>query len=126
MNQRLFLAIIIGISVSVFLIFNAFLSSIDEITMVATACGISLFHVLSGFYMSRWAFTKSSKLFVSIVMGGMGIRMTMMAILLVLLIQWVHFDVKLFMFTFGIYYVLFQIVEVYFINRGFQLKKAAK
>ncbi len=126
MNQKLFLGIIFGIALGVLLIINAFLDTAEDLIIVLSACGIALFHVLTGFYMSRWAFSKSSKLFISIVMGGMGIRMTLIAIVLVLLIQLVQIDVKLFMFTFGVYYVLFQMVEIYFINRGFQLKKAIK
>lgn len=59
-------------------------------------------------------------------MGGMGIRLMIVAIVLVLMAKLVNMDLKLFVVAFGIYYLLFQIVEIYFINRGLQLKKVMK
>jgi hypothetical protein len=125
-SQKYFLLTVLTITCVVFFIINAFLTENGEITIVLYACGLALVHVLSGFYMTRWAFKKSMKLFMGIVMGGMGIRMLFIGILIVLLAKAVNIDIKLFIVTFGIYYLLFQMVELYFINRGLQLKKAIK
>jgi hypothetical protein len=105
---------------------NSFLTENSEVTIVLGAGGLAVVHVLSGFYMTLWAFKKSMKLFLGIVMGGMGIRMLLIGILIVILAKMVDVDIKLFVVTFGIYYLLFQMVELYFINRGLQLKKAIK
>ncbi|KAB2881079.1 hypothetical protein F9K33_02430 [bacterium] len=126
MSQKYFLLTVMTITLVVFFIMNAFLTENNEITVVISACGLALVHVLSGFYMTRWAFNKSMKLFLSIVMGGMGIRMLLVGILIVILVKVVDIDIKLFIVTFGIYYLLFQMVELYFINRGLQLKKVMK
>ena len=126
MSQKYFLMTIFTITCVVFFIINAFLTDNGEITIVLSACGLALAHVVSGFYMTLWAFKKSMKLFMGIVMGGMGIRMLLIGILIVILAKVVNIDIKLFIVTFGIYYLLFQMVELYFINRGLQLKKVTK
>lgn len=126
MNQKYFLFTIFVIAVVVLLILNSFLTTSGEMTIVLSGLGLALVHVLSGFYMSRWALAKPVKLFMSIVMGGMGIRLMLVAIVLVLMAKLVNIDLKLFVVAFGIYYLLFQIVEIYFINRGLQLKKVMK
>lgn len=126
MSQKYFLLTVLTITCVVFFIINAFLTENSEISVVAGACGLALVHVLSGFYMTRWAFKKSMKLFLGIIMGGMGIRMLLIGILIVILAKVVRIDIQLFIVTFGIYYLLFQMVELYFINRGLQLKKVMK
>lgn len=126
MSQKYFLLTVSTITCVVFFIMNAFLTENSEVLIVASACGLALVHVLSGFYMTRWAFRKSMKFFLGIVMGGMGIRMLLIGILIVILAKVVNIDIKLFIVTFGIYYLLFQMVELYFINRGLQLKKVMK
>ena len=126
MSQKYFLMTVLIITCVVFFIMNSFLTENSEVTIVLSACGLAVVHVLSGFYMTLWAFKKSMKLFLGIVMGGMGIRMLLIGILIVILAKMVDVDIKLFIVTFGIYYLLFQMVELYFINRGLQLKKVMK
>ncbi len=126
MSQKYFLLTVGLITCVVFFIINAFLTENSEVTIVLSACGLAVVHVLAGFYMTLWAFKKSMKLFLGIVMGGMGLRMLLIGILIVILVKLVDIDIKLFIVTFGIYYLLFQMVELYFINRGLQLKKVIK
>ncbi|HMV27059.1 hypothetical protein L6Q79_12065 [bacterium] len=123
MSQKLFLMVVSLITVIVLLILNAFIETAQEFRVVLCASVVALAHVLCGFYMTRWAFTKSNKLFMSVVMGGMGIRMMLVGIILVIVYKLVAIDIKLFIVTFGVYYLLFQIVEIYFVNRGLQMKK---
>jgi len=125
-NPKYFLFTIFVTTLFVFLIVNSFLTTANEVWIVLAAWALALVHVISGFYMSRWAIAKPAKTFLTIVMGGMGLRMLMVAIAIVVLIKLLNVDVELFVITFGIYYFLFQIVEIHFINRGLQLKKVMK
>lgn len=122
----MFLINVAIITIVVFLILNAFLATATDLMVVTGAYTLALLHVVSGFYMTRWAFSKSTKLFMTVVMGGMGIRLLLVGLVLVILIKLIRIDIQLFIVTFGIYYILFQIVELYFINRGLHGKKPAK
>ncbi len=126
MGQKYFLLTVCGITVVLLLIFNSFLTSGQEFVIVLSACGLALVNVLSGYYLARWAFGKPMKIFLNVVMGGMGIRLAVMGAAVFILIRVLTMDVKLFVAAFGIYYLLFQMVEIYFINRGLQLKKVIK
>lgn len=126
MSQKLFLINVAIITIVVFLILNAFLATATDLMVVTGAYALALLHVLSGFYMTRWAFSKPTKIFMTVVMGGMGIRLLLVGMILVILIKLIRIDIQLFIVTFGIYYILFQIVELYFINRGLHGKKLAK
>ncbi|MCB0833620.1 MAG: hypothetical protein KDC45_09175, partial [Bacteroidetes bacterium] len=121
-----FLMTVSIITLVVFLILSAFLVDVHEMLIAIGACFLALIHVLTGFYMTRWAINKSARLFMSVVMGGMGVRLLLIAVILVVLIRFLDIDIKLFILTFGIYYLLFQMVEIYFINRGLQLKKVSQ
>lgn len=123
MSARYFWMFLTGITAVVLLILNAFMETAGERYAVLGACGLAVVHAASGFYMARWAMDKPMKLFLSVVMGGMGLRLMIVGIAVVLMIQVLSLDVKLFIITFGICYLFFQIVEVYFVNRGMQLKK---
>jgi hypothetical protein len=125
-GHKYFLMTVFGITVVVLLILNSFLTGVDQFVVVLSACGLALINVLCGYYMTRWAFRKSMKTFFNVVMGGMGIRLVIIGAVMVVLIRVLTMDVKLFIVTFGIYYLLFQLVEIYFINRGLQLKKVIK
>lgn len=123
MSPKLFLLNVSIITVVVFLILNAFLEKATDLAVVSGAYALALLHVLSGFYMTRWALEKPMKLFMTIVMGGMGLRLLLVGIVLIVLIRLIRIDMTLFIITFGIYYILFQIVELFFINRGLHKKK---
>jgi len=123
MSPRLFTALICLISVIVLLILNAFVTGGTEMGVIASAWGLALIHVLSGFFMSRWAMEKSSRQFMTIVLGGIGLRLMLVAAALFALMPWIRVSLELFIITFVVFYILFQIVEVYFIHRGLQQRR---
>ncbi len=115
-----------SISIVVLLILNAFLESAGEMAAVLSGLGLALAHVLVGFYMIRWAIARPLKVFMTVVMGGIGIRLAVVGMAVVLWVRLVQSEVTLFLTAFGIYYLLFQIVELFFVHRGLQTKKLAK
>ncbi len=123
MSTKLFLTVILLITLIVLLILNAFVATAYEMTIVSAACALAWIHVLVGFFMSRWAIDRPAKQFMTIIMGGIGLRLLLVAVVLVIVVPWIRDALQLFILTFAVYYVLFQIVEIFFIHRGLQAKR---
>lgn len=89
---------------------------------VVTGGIISLINVLIGYISVEFAFNKSNATFLKVVLGGMGIRLSLIAVTLILLIK--VFDIHLYslissMFFFYFLYIIFEIV---FVNKKIALK----
>ncbi len=123
MSSRLFTAFICLISLVVLLIVNAFVTTRAELGAVAGAWGMAMVHVLAGFFMSRWALGKSVRQFMTIVMGGIGVRLLMVGVAMLILMPVIRGSLEVFVGTFAVFYVLFQIVEIFFLHRGLQRRK---
>ena len=126
MNTKLFLSLIAGITLVVVLILNSFLDHTSQLPTVLSAALLAMVYVISGFFMTNWAFGRPMKMFLTVVMGGIGIRLLITAVVLVVVIKVLQMDAAVFLVTFGILYILFQVVEVYFINKGIQQRKLVK
>ncbi len=81
---------------------------------------ISLLVILLGYAANQWAFTRSHKVFLGVLLGGMAVRI----LLVVGIIFWVYiegwFPLVWFLVMLAAYYFLFQSAEIWIINR--QLK----
>ena len=126
MNKKFFFLLVFILTTIVLLIFNSFLADQNEFVTVLSAGILAVLYVLSGFLMISWAFTKPMKMFMSVVLGGIGIRLILTAIALVLVIKVFAMNISIFLATFGVLYFLFQIVEIYFINKEINNRKLAK
>ena len=96
------------------------LGKIDQLSVVTTAWLVSFFIIFSGYLANSWAFSRSHKIFLSILFGGMAFRIIVMlgVVLLVFLKQWL--PIVWFLIILAGYYFLFQLIEIIVINR--QLK----
>ena len=93
----------------------------DKLPVILLAWFVSFFVIFSGYLSNRWAFARPHKVFFSILFGGMAFRIILMLgiVLLVFFNQWL--PIVWFLIILAIYYFIFQMVEVWFINR--QLKQ---
>jgi len=81
---------------------------------------ISLVVILMGYVANQWAFTRSHKVFLGVLLGGMVVRI----LLVVGVIFWIYakgwLPLVWFLVMLAAYYFLFQSVEIWIVNR--QLK----
>jgi len=80
-------------------------------------------NVLFGYLAIERTFNKSTAIFLRVVLGGMGIRMFVLAALFVLLIKIFGFDVLALVCSTGIFYVLYLTLEVLYINKKVSLRQ---
>jgi MFS family permease len=85
--------------------------------------GLSLATILAGYLMNRWAFGRSRRVFMGVVVGGMIGRLVVVSLILV----WVTLNLRIPLLTFfvslSISYLTFQIIEAWSIHRGLQKGK---
>ena len=81
---------------------------------------VSLLIILFGYLANQWAFTRSHKVFLGVLLGGMVVRI----LLVVGIIFWIYekgwLPLVWFLVMLAVYYFLFQSVEIWLVNR--QLK----
>lgn len=82
---------------------------------------ISFFVILAGYTANRWAFGRSPKQFLGTVVGGMLVRLAIVASLLVWVVRNVQLPLITFFIALTISYLVFQAVEVWTIHG--QLKR---
>lgn len=78
---------------------------------------ISLINALIGYKLNTMAFNRSTKSFMVLVFGGMGIRMLIVMLLLVLLIQFTSLDSLSLVGSVFFFYTLFITIEIYFLHK---------
>ncbi len=74
-------------------------------------------NVLAGYAAIEYAFGKSTTTFFKVVLGGMGIRMFVLAGTLVLLIKVFDFYAAALVITMGVFYIVFLTLEILFIQK---------
>ncbi len=90
----------------------------DEITKAAIAGGLlATVNVLLGYAAIEYSSGKSMTTFFKYVIGGMGVRMFGLALLLLLLIKVYEFHIVALVASMGVFYVIFLILELLFIQR---------
>jgi hypothetical protein len=82
-------------------------------------CGyfISLLNAFIGFKLNTMAFGRSTKSFMVLVFGGMGIRLLIVMLLLVLLIYFTNLDSLSLTGSVFFFYTLFISIEIYFLHK---------
>jgi hypothetical protein len=88
-------------------------------TVVAIGAGglLATINVLAGFAAIEFSIGKPATVFMRYVLGGMGIRMLVMALTLVVLLKIFTFDPLALVGSLGICYVVFLVLEIMYIQR---------
>lgn len=77
---------------------------------------ISLFIFILGFIAINWAFKRSMKAFMGVVLGGMFVRVVLIGGTLFLLIQFTNIHIFSFVLAFLVFYIISQFYEIKFIH----------
>ena len=118
-NLKKFLVELIGISLVVLLIILVvvhFVFKQDKSNEIFLGYLISLFIFVLGFVSIDWAFNRSLKTFMGIVLGGMFLRFVLIGVALFLLIRFTTIHIFSFVLAFFVFYIIYQFYEIRFIN----------
>ncbi len=86
------------------------------------SCLISFSVILFAYYLNRWAFQKSNKVFFRVLVGGMVARIVIV-VALIFLVWWLfQLSPTLFLISLIAYYLIFQIMEAMFLQKQMQKK----
>lgn len=78
---------------------------------------ISLMNAIIGYKLNTMAFNKPTKSFMMLVFGGMGIRLILVMLFLVILIQFTSLDSLSLVGSVFFFYTLFISIEIYFLHK---------
>lgn len=113
------LLIIILASYPVYKYFN-----IVQINSIIAGYFISLLNAFIGFKLNTMAFSKPTKSFMVLVFGGMGIRLIVVILLLVILMYFTGLDSLSLVGSVFFFYTVFISIEIYFLHKKqLQVKK---
>ncbi|MDZ7373919.1 MAG: hypothetical protein ONB23_08090 [candidate division KSB1 bacterium] len=85
--------------------------------------GLALAAILLGYSMNRWAFGKSPRVFMAVLVGGMLGRLVLIALILVWVARSQHIPLLTFFVSLSISYITFQSMEALTIHRGLKRGK---
>ncbi len=88
----------------------------DRIQEIVLGCVISLAIFLLGFVSINWAFNRSLKTFMAVVLGGMFFRFVLIGAALFLFMRFTQIHVLSFILAFFVFYLIYQIFEIRFIH----------
>lgn len=88
-----------------------------QINSIIAGYFISLINAFLGFKLNTMAFSRSTKSFMVLVFGGMGIRLIVVMLLLVLLIFFTSLDSLSLVGSVFFFYTLFISIEIYFLHK---------
>ncbi len=84
---------------------------------------MSLVHLLLGYCAVEYSFGKSNITFLKIVLGGIGLRLFLMASLVLILLRYYAFDPLSLTLSLLIFYVLNLVLEIYLLENRVTVKK---
>lgn len=90
----------------------------SKIQLYSFVCGyiISLINALLGYKLNTMAFNKSVKSFMVLVFGGMGIRLIIVILFLLILLQFTSLEAMSLTGSVFFFYALFISIEIYFLH----------
>ena len=94
----------------------------EVLRAAVTGALLATINVLLGYAAIEYSFGKSTTTFFKYVLGGMGIRLMVMASALVLLIRVFQIHAGALVGSMGIFYVVFLTLEVFFIQKKVGIK----
>ncbi|MFQ5750453.1 MAG: hypothetical protein ACE5HI_00530 [bacterium] len=84
---------------------------------------VSLINIIFAFFSIRWAFSKSTRTFFAVVLGGMGLRLVVLVLALFFVWNFVTVPFAGFVISLVCFYLTLQFFEVRFIQKELQNKK---
>ncbi len=118
-NLKKFFLELVGISLVILLLILLVVDIIfkqDKSNEIVLGYLISLIIFVLGFVSINWAFDRSLKTFMGVVLGGMFLRFVLIGVALFLLIRFTRIHILYFVLTFFIFYIIYQFYEIRFIN----------
>ncbi len=92
------------------------------IESVIVGAVLTTVNILLGYAAIEYSYDKSVSTFFKVVIGGMGIRLLLMAIALVVFIKIFNFHISAFIGAIGIFYIVFLTLEVIYIQKKINIK----
>ncbi len=92
--------------------------------IIAAAIGalLSTANIIAGYLSIEYAFNKSMTRFLKTILGGIGIRMFVLLIAMLFVIQVIKLHVLAFTISLFIYYVIFLVLEIFYIDQKVRAK----
>lgn len=98
--------------------------TVNQINSFVFGYIVSLMNAIIGYKLNTMAFGKPTKTFMMLVFGGMGIRLILVLLFLVILIQFTTLDSLSLAGSVFFFYTLFISIEIYFLHKKqLQVKK---
>jgi len=98
--------------------------TVNQINSIVFGYIISLVNAIIGYQLNTMAFSKPTKSFMVLVFGGMGIRLIIVLLFLVILLQFTGLDSLSLVGSVFFFYTLFISIEIYFLHKiQLQVKK---
>jgi hypothetical protein len=119
------IAIVLGVAVLATAYPLCRLGSSDVIIAVVAGALLSTANVLAGFLMIELTFEKSYSGFLKAVLGGMGIRMSVLLGLMALGIAVLHLDTVWFSVSLLGFYLLYLVLEILYLQKKVDVKNRA-
>ncbi len=95
----------------------------EKVVHSAVAGGVmSLLHVLLGYFAVELGYQKKNTTFLKIVLGGMVVRMFLMAGVVLVLLKVYHYDAFSLMLSLLAYYVVNLVLEIYLLQKKVLVK----
>ena len=95
----------------------------EVITASLAGMAIASVNVLLGFAALEYSRGKSTLTFFKVVLGGMGVRLLLMAGVLALLIALVAMNTAALIWSLGLFYMIFLVLEILYIQRSVNEKQ---
>ncbi len=95
----------------------------EFVNAVLLGAFLTTLNVLFGYAAIEYSMDKSITTFFKIVIGAMGIRMLLLIVILVVLIKVFHFNVLYLISSIGIFYIVFLVLEMLFIQKRVNSKQ---
>ncbi|HRJ85527.1 MAG: hypothetical protein IAE93_16390 [Ignavibacteria bacterium] len=91
--------------------------TVNQINSIVFGYIISLVNAIIGYQLNTMAFSKPTKSFMVLVFGGMGIRLIIVLLFLVILLQFTGLDSLSLVGSVFFFYTLFISIEIYFLHK---------
>lgn len=92
-------------------------TSKNQLYSIIVGYFISLLNAIIGYYLNEAALKKSTRSFMNIVFGGMGLRLMFMIIVLILISSLTSLDLMNLALSIFFFYILFTIFEIHFLHK---------
>ncbi|MDI6802357.1 MAG: hypothetical protein QME58_00740 [Bacteroidota bacterium] len=118
--KKIFWILIISIVIASYPL--AVYSNSEIIIAAAVGAILSTANIIVGYLSIEYAFNKSMTRFLKTILGGMGFRMFVLLLAMLFVIQIIKLHVLAFIISLFIYYVIFLVLEIFYIEQKVRAK----